>query len=288
MAAVQAHSIPSAAFDAEAGVTAANARVAPSNLASMCEQLEALDFQQIVLGHGQGQPDFQARVIATHFQSAFGESVVPLASGNAKSDTSSMSIAVSVQSLPLTGSMRSQYEPSTFAPSLVNGSSILGSSSAQTSDASLLVQKALLEEEEDGLLVVPQQQQLACSFWFLGCKDTFEDLKVWDTHCQSHLRKKLPSTGWCPFKCEWKRTASSGEEAWRRRFEHIVEVHWDNGHIVDVESRPESDLIRHLWNVKLIDNIQLLDLRQYGRITNNRVFTNTEDGRGSRRRRDRN
>jgi predicted small metal-binding protein len=101
-------------------------------------------------------------------------------------------------------------------------------------------------EHEDPLRF--KRRPLGCAYSFLACSYGSEDFDEWDTHCRCHFRGYLPKSTDCPFDCDWSTTASSGEEAFDERKEHIKEVHGSSSRdLVDTSRRPSSDLIEFLW-----------------------------------------
>ena len=247
--------------DAELGETeAANASMAPPNLAALrAQQCERLIAEQN--WHNAQGPDFREGFLAGQYRISDQDVRYQQSLKTPESDTSSMAVSVGTHSTAF-GSSRS-------APSLGPYSSADGTNSLHTSLASSILQHDVLEEGLGGVLEVPvvrSSGRLACSFSFLACTFSSDDLAEWNTHCKSHFRGHLPPTVQCPFtRCNWNRTATSGEEAWGAQIIHIVTEHRDDG-VVDTNRRPDSSLVHHLWRKNIIDDVQLKELRAKGRL----------------------
>ena len=127
----------------------------------------------------------------------------------------------------------------------------------------------IMEPDEDGALIqsIPERPPIAtypCSFYFLQCWDSFNNVNDWETHCRSHFRgHSPPKTVQCPY-CDWfgVRTFNSASEAWQTRMDHIADHHARQGRTPQ-EARPDFHLFRHLWNKKIIGSVQLQELMQY-------------------------
>jgi hypothetical protein len=279
-------------IEAEAGRSAsADAEVARSNLALLAE-LQQLEIKPIVdeeNWHDHESPGFQQRVLAAQLAelSTF-DGNLP-APPKVASGASVVAMSLSVQDTNRSGPTSSSQSRSDYTPSLISHSTLQSSSAARTSHASSVAVHHVLEEDVDGVLFQPPEirieRGLRCSFWFLACVEEFDNLDDWDTHCQSHLHGRLPLKAACPFECTWSHTASDGEDAWQARMLHVIGAHRGHG-VVDTLSRPDGTLLQHLWNVGIIDNAQLKELRQYGFLTGNTIFLRTaglNEGRRSRR-----
>jgi len=175
-----------------------------------------------------------------------------------ESDT--MSLAMSARShSTATGSSRLS------APSFGSYSTAPSSSSAQTGRADSIIQANVLEDLDSSFqeLAVQRTPTFQCCYSFLGCSYASPDLKEWDTHCQYHLRGNLPKSTRCPFQCEWDVTARTGQEAWSRRWAHIIHDHSTTQRFMPCR-KPDPGLLRHLWNCRIISDAELKELREQG------------------------
>lgn len=276
--------LPGSDVSAEAGSSAsAHAEVAQASLTG----LELLEIQRLVdeeHWHNLERPDFHQRALAAQYSFPLAPSVA----SRPDSDTSSMAMAVSVQSLPSVKSALSLYSLSSHIPSLVSGPTAMSGPSIHTSQAASALFFDLLEEDSEGALREPEnrvEEGLHCMFGFLGCSQSFAGLERWDTHCQSHLHGHLPWEVHCPFQCAWMQAGTSGKEAWDARMSHVRSVHQGVG-VVETDRRPASTLISHLWKHRIIDDAQMKELRKHGRLTGNQIFLRSERSERRRRRRE--
>lgn len=271
--------------EAEPG-SSANAYVVCPNLAT----LGRLNNEPVIAEdhwHDEDETGFHRRAIVGRYRFPTDGREVPRVFSQLPSQTSSMAVSVSSRSTTGESSARSVQASSTSAPSFGFYSTLNSSSSARTKDADVVVQTHVLEEDEDGVPRAPTPEgaegRLACCFSFLACSFRSDSVKEWDTHSQSHFRGRLPLSVYCPFRrCAWKSTAGTGEEAWHDRRTHIIGEHRGNG-VVEVDRRPPSSLIQHLWREQIIDNAQLKELREYGRLTESQVFTRSAGESHNRR-----
>lgn len=231
--------------------------------------------------HEEGNAGFQG-LLADQYRFNSAEAGVPRTLKPSNSRSSSMAVSVKTRSTGLASPVRSEYAPSLA----ISGSTVASSQSLRTSSAVLNLEGLTLEEGDDGTLQIPQTQQngrLACSFSFLACPYTSDDIREWDTHCQSHFRGTLPLSITCPFTCDWTKTSSSGRDSWHARTIHIATEHRSDS--VDTSKRPNGVLLEHLWRIGVIDNTQLKELRMHGRVTNSGRFRSEGTSHDRRRRR---
>ena len=170
----------------------------------------------------------------------------------------------------------SNYSRST--PSLMSSygtDSSHGSMSTSRRDSALDHCQAFLEERDDGNLYVPNRGIWPCSFWFLRCNEVLDSLVDYDAHAQTHFRGSIPMFLTCPFQCGWSVTAGSGSETWEQRWNHLSARHPEGG-VVDKSSRPDPQLVQHLWRTRIISSVQEKDLRMYG-IISDHVYLETEN-----------
>ncbi|KAI9665978.1 MAG: hypothetical protein M1821_003913 [Bathelium mastoideum] len=154
-------------------------------------------------------------------------------------------------------------------PALTNGASSQADSSLCTDDASSVLgpTRNFLETDQDGALRndVPEQRQrtvFPCCFYFLRCVYYFYDMEEWKTHCLSHFhRHEPPATVRCPY-CDafGPRRYNSGPIAWEERMRHIAEHHIQEG-LVQRRPRPDFDLFLHLWQRRIINDAQYVELK---------------------------
>lgn len=113
-----------------------------------------------------------------------------------------------------------------------------------------------------------QSKGVPCLFGFLGCIKTFTNVEWWNEHCKSHFQGKAPPKQLrCPYtSCAWTTSTQDGEDAWNQRWEHFDQEHdvLSNGEALREE--PDVPLFQYLWNVRLITDVQLQELRRSGRL----------------------
>lgn len=166
------------------------------------------------------------------------------------------SVAQSAQS-------RGSHPGSTQVPSLTNyGSTVYSDvSSIRTGFATDRYPNMLASASSDEVEAFHDQRPATwqCPFGFIGCGQMFEDLRQWDIHCQAHLQNQLPRHVECPFlQCDWEHTGSSGQDAWRYRWLHVVTYHSRGGVAKPGASRA---MVQHLYTSRLIDNAEEQELR---------------------------
>ena len=258
--------------DTEAGlgqIAAANASGTPASLAA----LDARHLERLIEEknwHDFLRPDFRERVLAAQYRFRTGHDSSQQKLNRQKSDSSSMAVSVDTARSSAFGSPRSEAYP----PSLGAYSSVYSGHTLRTSLAESFFQPNILDEGPEGALEVTTRTpagRLACSFGFLACEFRSNDLGEWDTHCQSHFHGDLPVTADCPFRCDWSRTAASGQEAWDARIIHVVSQHRSD-EAIDANRRPDGALLQHLWRKGIIDDAQMKELRKHGRLTGTQIF----------------
>jgi hypothetical protein len=279
--------------DSESGSPAnAHAGVAQASLREL-ENLEVKPLTNEDEWHEQGPQGLQ-HLLAT-LQSLPSDHSTPT---DPESVTSSMVMAISVQSSQFSRASLASHPCLSPVPSLTSAQTARSGSSAHTGDNASALEHRLLEEGSDGALREPDRFHLAtdgfpCSFWFLLCSKCFDNMEDWDSHCQSHFHGVLPSSSSCPFTgCEWSfrspsggTTSISGRAAWTARIGHIQVEHQGVG-VVDVGRRPDNSLIAHLWRNRAIDNIQMKELRKHGHLMVDHIYLRTERSDGRHRRRE--
>lgn len=166
-------------------------------------------------------------------------------------------------------------------PSLVPGST-LASSSVGTSNVALIAQPGYFDGDGNPvpphgveirvadlrLPVVREADRLVCLFGFLNCDRTFEEAREWYEHSKSHFQGKSPPEKLqCPFSsCRWKVEGTDGEHAWTARWEHFEQDHDLLSNSERLSANPDTQLITHLWNSKVIGGAELQELRRQGRL----------------------
>jgi hypothetical protein len=167
-------------------------------------------------------------------------------------------------------------------PSMSSGSSSGSESSLRSSAAGLAVRPGPFDD--DGYYVGSTASDVQtdnssdpdndpskgvpCLFGFLNCRETFTNIGRWNEHCKSHFKGKAPPKELrCPYSwCAWTTLGQDGEAAWYQR-----RVHFDQEHDVlscdeGLSDQPDIALFKYLWSVHIITDVQLLELRQSGRL----------------------
>lgn len=166
-------------------------------------------------------------------------------------------------------------------PSLIPGST-LASSSVGSSAAALIAQPGYFDGDGNPvpprgveirvadlrLPVVREANRLVCMFGFLNCDRTFEEAREWYEHSKSHFQGRSPPEKLqCPFySCRWNVEGTDGEQAWTARWEHFEQSHDLLSNHEQLSENPDTQLLTHLWNLNVIDSIELQDLRRHGRL----------------------
>ncbi|KAF2231803.1 hypothetical protein EV356DRAFT_437326, partial [Viridothelium virens] len=108
----------------------------------------------------------------------------------------------------------------------------------------------------------PRAPRFPCCFYFLSCPYWSYNINDWKTHCRSHLHWNLPpSKVQCPY-CDalGSQRFTNGAEAWEARMHHIADHHIRGARVE--QARPDFGLFNYLWQVRVISNAQLHELRQ--------------------------
>ena len=245
----------------DAGVARfANAYVAHPNLA----QMRGSEYTRLIDGvdwHEHDASDFHQRfVVGQHYRASSDETGVPRLLRGPPSATSSMALTQS----PSVYSNTSNNSSWLSTPSLVSsGTAATSGSSVRTSRVDSVVLLSILDEDEQGALV-PPKVELKCLYHWLKCDFASDDLEEWDTHCRFHFRGNLPRSLECPFECRWSVTASTGSAAWEQRLAHMC-THPSSDMIVS-DKKPSTALLQHLHKARIIDAVQMQELRQEGRL----------------------
>ncbi|KAF2233214.1 hypothetical protein EV356DRAFT_210585 [Viridothelium virens] len=159
---------------------------------------------------------------------------------------------------------------SSSLPALSTGGTSRTDSSVCTDDAGRVrgYSSAILEADDEGALRQdishqPRAPWYPCCFYFLRCPYWSYNMDEWETHCRSHLhRNPPPSKVQCPY-CDdlGSQRFANGEEAWEARMHHIANHHIQEGARVE-HARPDFGLFYYLWQVRVISNAQLHELRE--------------------------
>ncbi|KAF2689770.1 hypothetical protein K458DRAFT_384408 [Lentithecium fluviatile CBS 122367] len=135
--------------------------------------------------------------------------------------------------------------------------------SSETGLASRFTGVPLLEEVNGVLERDPRQNRKTvyeCAFWFLSCSYISDNEEEWNTHCLSHFRgEEPPRSVRCPL-CEFQGTWDDGWTAWNARMDHIGVCHHMLGETLKT-SRPDFHLFAYLWQRRLIDDQDLIELK---------------------------
>lgn len=161
-------------------------------------------------------------------------------------------------------SMASVSHPSSYLPSLASTSLDYTTSSARTSEASSILPNPSVVELEltEGSIANQSNVWLPCCYPWLGCRQSFDSLDTWHTHCLSHHRGHPPKTTRCPFSCDWSTAAATGYEAWNQRWRHIASKHSAERFVPD--SRADAETVAHMWRFRILSNTQLKEIREFG------------------------
>ena len=183
-----------------------------------------------------------------------------------------------------------------LTPSLSSGSSIESDSSMRSSTAGSIVRSGpfdtegfYVDESKRPRVLLGRQPTLnSCLYRFLGCNETsFEDAKGWYEHSKSHFRGHTPPNSLhCPYSsCSWNISGANGEESWRRRWAHLEADHDLLGDGEALCEKRDSQLFEHLWNTRVINSVQLQELRRSGRLGADRQpYVTTEKSERRRQR----
>lgn len=238
-------------------------------------QLQTLKLQSLIQDSRwlNNEIDFTERVSASRYRFPTGDTGVQPSYQPSEGDAMSMSVntqsqtASTSQNNSLYSVNASSRSPaySTQVPSLGYYPSASSAPSVHTNNVSDLltplahIQRAAIDNRL-------QPRSLACSYSFLNCSFTSNELDEWNTHCKAHFRGKLPKVVDCPFQCDWRADAATGEEAWSKREKHINNEHsvYD---IIDTSRRPDKFLVSHLLNSKIIEGFEYKELRTNGRLS---------------------
>ncbi|KAH3905608.1 hypothetical protein HBI56_201210 [Parastagonospora nodorum] len=187
------------------------------------------------------------------------------------------------------GAMIHQSAASARPPSLV--SYLTEATPTETSISTGLANHlsgAVLLEENNGVLELPRTQVpvpvYECAFWFLNCGYISQNHEEWMTHCESHFRgEEPPRSVQCPL-CEWRISSSNdGRMSWHARMQHVATEHTMLGQTLRT-SRPDFDLYRYLWKMRLIDDQDYKELQGGNHNLIRRPGNFTESGGRERRR----
>jgi len=164
---------------------------------------------------------------------------------------------------------------SSAVPSLSSGlTSTTSCQSLGTGMAAGIEGKYFLQDDGNGNLVIPStvtpsssQPRLIyqCLFHTLKCEERFDAFGLWRTHVLSHFRANpSPSVARCPF-CTLEFSDTRRGKAWNDLLNHAAAIHFERGETIS-NSRPDFELMKHLYNLKIITadqfkNVQLLPPR---------------------------
>jgi hypothetical protein len=97
-----------------------------------------------------------------------------------------------------------------------------------------------------------------CHFEFLGCEFKTHQQFEWEDHCLTHFNQvEPPRTMYC-IRCDMPRVRyEDGWTAWRHKMNHEMS-HRHEKHNSDPQ--PDFYLFQHLWQTKLIDDLDLEEL----------------------------
>ena len=179
-----------------------------------------------------------------------------------------------------TSSLDSSYTDS--MPSLCSGSSSGSESSLRSSAAGAAVRPGPFDDDGyyAGSTASDNQSDsssdpvneptkgVPCLFGFLDCRTTYTNVERWNEHCKSHFKGKAPPKELrCPYSmCAWTISGQDGEDAWNQRREHFDQEHDVLSCDEAFSNKPDIPLFKYLWSTKIIDDLQLLELRQSGRL----------------------
>lgn len=231
---------------------------------SLAARLDSVVTPQIDDWMRQSGSDIHARLV--HFDQAFLAGLVPNNSSPA-SDDCPRSRSATAKSAGSSMAPALIHHASTHPPSLrscyTNTEATPTETSISTGLASHFSGVPLLEDN-NGVLELPRTQikypVYECTFWFLSCRDMFDDKEQWETHCLSHFRgEEPPRSVQCPL-CDWATTCDDGWTSWNLRMQHLAYGHTMLGQTLRT-SRPDFMLFQHLWQKRLIDDQDLKELK---------------------------
>jgi hypothetical protein len=98
----------------------------------------------------------------------------------------------------------------------------------------------------------------SCLFSFLGCSFRSLQQKKWKDHCMEHFGGDEPPRSVYCSQCKLpKERFLNGWAAWNYKLEHM-DVHLQVGDVE--EARPDRYLLEHLWQKRLLDDLDLEEL----------------------------
>jgi hypothetical protein len=192
----------------------------------------------------------------------------------------SSSMALTMQSM---SSHDSSFTES--MPSLSSGSSARSDSSLRSSATGVAVRPGPFDDDgyhvgstgstgsdvqidDSSNPVSKGSKGVSCLFGFLNCHDTFTDVEWWNEHCKSHFKGKAPPRELrCPYSsCAWATSRKDGEDAWEQRREHFDQEHDVLSTSEGLCEKPDKPLFKYLWDMKIITDAELQELRKCGRL----------------------
>ena len=123
----------------------------------------------------------------------------------------------------------------------------------------------ILDLEDEALVIAPLRypRVLECPFNLLLCCLTFSNVEDWIAHSLQHFRFPAgPEIGPPPFNsccfCD-EEFYSEPYQSWKARMHHVA-LHHQLGHKLS-HARPDFDLLRYLWEKRLISDSEYRALR---------------------------
>lgn len=160
------------------------------------------------------------------------------------------------------GRVRSSGDMATVntLPELDTSATTISSSTSSESIDPSTIGNQILGYDDDGELVSLAAWRpryiYHCLFHILDCHQIFEDTVQWKIHVLSHFRSHpSPTDARCPL-CPSSFSNSQRDVAWETMLDHVAEKHFQRG-VPLPESRPDIQLMRYLFKLKVITHEQL-------------------------------
>lgn len=146
-------------------------------------------------------------------------------------------------------------------PALSSRESVSSSVSISTSFGAPESRYLLLDHENGHVVTPPVREPIfECPFNFLDCNNTSTDQDEWIEHSLTHFKEVGPPTSnQCPHCLNRFVVVNSPIESWGRRMT-CVSSHYEWGQRIR-STKPDSHLIRYLWENSLMDQAQYRNLR---------------------------
>lgn len=125
------------------------------------------------------------------------------------------------------------------------------------------------------------QEPVVCEWTFLGCNKWCDPGQEWYEHSKSHFKgNEPPQDVYCFFAdCPWRRSYSTGRDAWYNRQRHIDSFH--RGCRGDFKEYVDRDFARFLLREGIIKDWEYKDLRLSHTVNVARAYATTNRSRNN-------